>query len=48
MGDRVSRPRQRVEPVKPVLKPLYLHMAEQTSKESAPSTVIVVMGASVS
>lgn len=45
MGDRVSRPKQKVEPIKPVLKPV---MAEQSSSEPAPSTVIVVMGASVS
>ena len=46
MGDRVSKPKQTVEPIKPVLKPV---MAEQSTKEvDAASTVIVVMGASVS
>ena len=44
MGDSVSRHHHNVLPVKPVLKPV---MAEQSSKEPAPSTVIVVMGASV-
>ena len=45
MGDRVSRPKQKVEPIKPILKPV---MAEQSPSQPAPSTVIVVMGASVS
>lgn len=47
MGDRVSRPKQQqeYEPIRPVLRPI---MAEQSSKEPAPSTIIVVMGASVS
>jgi glucose-6-phosphate 1-dehydrogenase len=44
MGDRVSRPKQKIEPIKPVLKPV---MAEQSSSsEPASSTVIVIMGAS--
>ena len=45
MGDRVSRPKQTIKPLQPVLKPV---MAEQSSSEPAPSTVIVIMGASVS
>lgn len=47
MGDRVSRPKhqQEYEPIRPVLLPV---MAEQSPKELAPSTIIVVMGASVS
>ncbi|CAI8031639.1 Glucose-6-phosphate 1-dehydrogenase [Geodia barretti] len=43
MGDRVSRPKQTIKPLQPVLKPV---MAEQSSSEPAPSTVIVIMGAS--
>ena len=42
----MSRPKQKIEPIKPVLKPV---MAEKSSSsEPASSTVIVVMGASVS
>ena len=42
----MSRPKQKIEPIKPVLKPV---MAEKSSSsEPASSTVIVIMGASVS
>ena len=45
MGDRVSRPKQKIDPILPVIRPV---MAESSSSEPATSTVIVVMGASVS